>query len=304
MTQSSPEAARFAPNGNPFTAIVFLDFNSMYLWSQLQVQPLTPGLRWVKNGPRFQKRILSPNSSFGALQYLYYCQALLAVTHPGLNIEHQYFHGERTVYGHKVDGYVNIDGKEIVFEYNGEFLVPFLVIKSVPSYTQLFLGCYWHGCKCIPNMTPKQRNRLQKWNKKAEELRSNGVEVRLMRECEWKNILPSITETQTRMPRILKHDTEESLLEAIKNDEVFGFAVCSISTDSKDIEKMEKMGYLFPPIIQRQEINFAEACESIKPLIKQKNKNKKVETVVQTYNAQDQLIMTPIIRYTLGTNIY
>ena len=145
-------------------------------------------------------------------------------------------------------------------------------------------------------MTPKQRNKLQKWNKKAEELRSKGVEVRLMRECEWKNTLKNVTETPTRMPRILKQDTEESLLEAIKNDEVFGFALCSISTDPKDIAKMEKMGYLFPPIIQRKEMNFAEANDVMKPLIKQKNKNKKIKTVIQTYNAQDQLIMTPIIR--------
>ena len=145
-------------------------------------------------------------------------------------------------------------------------------------------------------MTPKQRNNLKKWNKKAEELRSKGVEVRLMRECEWKNTLKSVSETQTRMPRILKQDTEESLLEAIKNDGVFGFAVCSISTDPNDIVKMEEMGYLFPPIIQRKEINFAEANDVMKPLIKQKNKNKKVTSVIQTYNAQDQLIMTPIIR--------
>ena len=120
MTQTSPEAARFAPNGNLFTAIAFFDFNSMYLWSQLQPQPLTPGLRWVRNGKTFEKRIMAPNNSFGALQYLYYCQALLAITHPGVNIEHQYFQGERTVHGHKVDGYVQIDGKEVVFEYNGK----------------------------------------------------------------------------------------------------------------------------------------------------------------------------------------
>ena len=124
MTQSSPEAARRAPNGNPFTAIVFFDFNSMYLWSQLQVQPLTPGLRWVQNGRGFQKRIMSPNSSFGALQYLYYCQAVLDVTNPGTMIQHQYFQGEKTIYGVKVDGYYQIDGKEVVLEFNGKYLVP------------------------------------------------------------------------------------------------------------------------------------------------------------------------------------
>ena len=117
-----------------------------------------------------------------------------------------------------------------------------------------------------------------------------------MRECEWKNTLKNVTETPTRMPRILKQDSEESLLEAIKNDEVFGFALCSVSTDPKDIDKMQKVGYLFPPIIQRKEMNFAEANDVMKPLIKQKNKNKKVTSVIQTYNAEDQLIMTPIIR--------
>ena len=139
MTQSSPEAARFAPNGKPFTAIAFFDFNSMYLWSQLRPMPLTPGLRWIKNGDRFQKRILTTNSSFGALQYLYYCQALLAITNPGLNIEHQYFHGEKTVYGEKVDGYIQIDGKEIVFEYNGKYLVPIFSL-IVTNYLRMLLA--------------------------------------------------------------------------------------------------------------------------------------------------------------------
>ena len=125
-----------------------------------------------------------------------------------------------------------------------------------------------------------------------------------MRECEWIDIVKDISDTKTRMPRILKQDTEKSLLEAIKNDEIFGFALCSVSTDPKQVAQMEKIGYLFPPIIQRKQMNFAEACNSIKPFINQKKRNKKYKSVIQTYNATDQLIMTPIIRYTLGTNIY
>ena len=66
-----------------------------------------------------------------------------------------------------------------------------------------------------------------------------------MRECVWDKKLenePIISETETQMPRILKkNDTEETLLNAIKNDEVFGFAVCSIRTDSEDIEQMLKV---------------------------------------------------------------
>ena len=168
-------------------------------------------------------------------------------------------------------------------------------------FLNIFKGCHWHGCYCLPKLTKRQQDQLKKWNDKAAELRSKGVEVKLMRECEWKTMVKNISETKTRMPRILKEDDERSLLEAIKNDEIFGFAVCSISTDPKDIVKMEKQGYLFPPIIQRREMNFDEASEVMKPFIKQRNKHKKAVSVIQSYNGTNQLIMSPIIRYYFGT---
>ena len=119
MTNTSPEAARIAPNGDPYTMILFNDFTSMYLWSTNQPQPLTPGLRWVKSGSTYKKQYLSTGGSFRALQYLYYCQAQLDEQGLNVNIEHQYFRGEKYVYGYKCDGYVVIDGREIVFEFHG-----------------------------------------------------------------------------------------------------------------------------------------------------------------------------------------
>lgn len=38
-----PRASQFAPNGNPFTSLMFFDFNSLYLHAQLQPFPATPG---------------------------------------------------------------------------------------------------------------------------------------------------------------------------------------------------------------------------------------------------------------------
>ena len=117
---SSPRSARFAPNGDPFTAISAVDENSMYLWSQQQNMPLTPGLRWVKNkNEKFTKQILSTGNSLKALQYLYYQQSLLDKQGIDVTIDHQYHQGEKWVYGYKCDGYVKIGGKEIVFEFNG-----------------------------------------------------------------------------------------------------------------------------------------------------------------------------------------
>ena len=65
-----------------------------------------------------------------------------------------------------------------------------------------------------------------------------------MRECDWLKLLetdPNIKQMKTRMSRILQKDTEESLLEAIKNEEVFGFAICTVRTDPQDIAKMEEV---------------------------------------------------------------
>ena len=38
-----PHASQFAPNGDPFTSLMFYDFNSLYLFAQLLPFPATPG---------------------------------------------------------------------------------------------------------------------------------------------------------------------------------------------------------------------------------------------------------------------
>lgn len=66
----------------------------------------------------------------------------------------------------------------------------------------------------------------------------------MMKECEWDRMLKndrSVHEADTRMARILKTDTEQSLLQAIKNNSIFGFAVCSVKTNPSDIDKMIKV---------------------------------------------------------------
>ena len=38
-----PKAAQYAPNGKPYTSLMFFDFNSLYLYAQLMSFPATPG---------------------------------------------------------------------------------------------------------------------------------------------------------------------------------------------------------------------------------------------------------------------
>ena len=71
----------------------------MYLWSQQQVMPLSPGLHWISTERGFRKQVLQGQTSFSALQWLQYEQTKLKV-----KIQHAYHQGEKTVFGYRVDG--------------------------------------------------------------------------------------------------------------------------------------------------------------------------------------------------------
>jgi len=70
-----PTAARYAPNGNPFTSIISLDFTSMYLTCQDKMMPTSPGILWEKTKcGKFSKKIMCSGHSLKAQQWLCYCQ--------------------------------------------------------------------------------------------------------------------------------------------------------------------------------------------------------------------------------------
>ena len=73
--QIVPHAARYAPDGSPFTSILALDFTSMYLSCQMQDMPTSPGLLWEqKPDGTFKKNVMVAQHSFKAQQWLTYCQ--------------------------------------------------------------------------------------------------------------------------------------------------------------------------------------------------------------------------------------
>ena len=120
MTNDSPINARFAPNGDPFTAITLLDVNSMYLDSQMKFMPLSPGLRWIKMPGNYYKKVhLSYGTSFKSLQWLYWIEHQLQMNGHQEQLQHLYHRGEKRVCGYKVDGYTVIDGEEVIYEFYG-----------------------------------------------------------------------------------------------------------------------------------------------------------------------------------------
>ena len=70
-----PKAARYAKNGQPYSCIVSLDFTSMYLFSEMQEMPTSPGLLWIKMDNGFyRKKIMTSGHSLKAQKWLEYMQ--------------------------------------------------------------------------------------------------------------------------------------------------------------------------------------------------------------------------------------
>lgn len=115
----SPLASKIAPNGDPYSALLCVDYNAMYLWSEEQDLPLSPGIRWSLSNGYFVKKPLASNTSLSAVQWIYFKQAELKDSGSNVVIQHGYHQGEETIHGFQVDGFAVIDGQPTVYEYNG-----------------------------------------------------------------------------------------------------------------------------------------------------------------------------------------
>ena len=79
-----------------------------------------------------------------------------------MTLQHQYFRGEHSEDGWKVDGFAIVNGRKIFWE---------------------FLGCYYHqACpKCHPYETD------ERWERKKAFLETQGTLITMF-ECEWSTI--------------------------------------------------------------------------------------------------------------------
>ena len=272
-----PHNARYAPNGEPFTKISFFDFNALYLWCQKQEFPTTPGILWelVPEKKYFRKKIMSYSNSIGAIQWLLYqqetCPDLIQSNGSRVKIEHQFFRGEHEFLDFKIDGYAKVDGKNIFFEY---------------------LGCFFHNCpKC------NDCNKPDNWELKKRALKQNG-KLHFIRECDWTREKKEMDYFETPdLPLIWKNfGSMRQILQGIEDGELFGFCLCDVKTPPKTFEDIHKVN--FPPVIRRMKIDEEHISPYMKMRVSQgANLKLPVETVVQTFNGEQLLLFTPLIRF-------
>ena len=268
-----PKSTQFAANDEKFTCVSFLDFNSMYLWAQQQDLPLSPGINWTLYKGKFTKSVMRPGVSFGQLQWLYTLQESgLCVDSKNnkVRIEHEYHRGEHSEAGFKFDGFFIKDGIKHYLEFN---------------------GCRYHPGCCVSDADIKGAATLrERWNRKKKYCESQGKMI-VINECKWKPF-----DCETEMGRInYVTETPDQLLEGILSGELFGFAVCDVTSD-QDFQTDYLSGHLFPPIFRKEKLS----KEFLSPFMRQRyeTKNKRLDTsVIQTFNGRQLLLMTPLIQF-------
>ena len=279
VDDEGPDSTRIAPNGEKFSYQTFFDFNSLYLWSQDQAMPLSPGLLWEKTADRFVKKTMVQGVSRGQIEWLMWLQTQpICVDKNGVRqqIQHAYFHGEEQISEKPVDGFFEKDGERYFLE---------------------FYGCWHHPNCCIPD--EQIQNAAQKRirdHEKELEMKSKGHLI-IMRECVWKEQKTRmIHKPQTQLGRILFDDTERSLLKAIQDEEVFGFIVADVRTPPEMIQSFGS--FLFPPVVQRYDVKTPMLSEYMKRVCQEEctNIDKHLPTLIQTYNGEQVLLLTSLAK--------
>ena len=116
-----------------------------------------------------------------------------------------------------------------------------------------------------------------------------------MKECTWKRQLQTMNKPPTTMGRILHTDTPDTLLDAIVNDEVFGFVRCDVHTPRELIESYGE--FLFPPIFDRMQVTEDLMSNYMRERMIEDENEKEPTTIVQRYNAKGIYLMTPLVKF-------
>lgn len=280
VDDSGPKNGRYAPNGDRFTHLIQLDFNSLYGCMQRKQLPTTPGVLWTRyTKTRLKKSVMCTDASLKAMQWLFYEQttdeSLKKRDGTKLIIHHKYHHGEKRIDGDLVDGYLQMeDGTIHIYE---------------------FLGCYYHGgcCKRIKN----ELQTIQRWTDKKQRLEKHG-KLHVMRECEWDSIHQAIGSVPTRFPRIMKSiDTDEALLKGIQDGSLYGFIQCDVWCDDALVNKLK--GLNFPPVFNKIHMSYDLLSPFMLKRYHEEGRKLDQMSIVQTFRGKQLLLLSELAKFYL-----
>jgi hypothetical protein len=241
------------------------------------------GILWMKNKKNFfSKRVMTQGCSLECLQWLMFeelTSPLLQNNGVSIKLEHKYFRGEKQIEDYTIDGYTTINGVEHFYEY---------------------LGCYFHRNCPFSDCKYSGKGIDNIWDFKKEFLQKRGI-LHIMRGCSWtkeKKRLHLKTFPTPDFPQIMSSIGKETeIIQGIASNELFGFAVLDVHCPSPVYESIKWLN--FPPIIKRGLITEEMLSPYMTKRCKARNYKLPQKTLIQTFNAKQILLYTPMIRFYL-----
>ena len=125
-----------------------------------------------------------------------------------------------------------------------------------------------------------------------------------MKECEWNKMKATIAKPTTGLGHLFDNDNEETLLDGIRNDRIFGFIVADVDIEDAKIDEFVKNGYLFPPCTSRKELSMEHLSPYMQQRYTEERKTPQL-TVIQTYRGTQLLLLTEMVKFLMenGFNI-
>ena len=223
---------------------------------------------------KFIKTVMTQDSSYEALLFLehFALKSPLLVDKNGKRqpLHHAYNYGEFYVKNWRIDGYSpDIDGKPLFVE---------------------FQGCHWHGCSLCGHPShdehddDAQAKRMKAEQEKHAHLKEIGRLV-IYRECVWLKEKENISYFETSMPRVWnKFETHDQLIDAIRKNQVFGFAKCQVKSPRHLTEAYRTRGFFYPIIATK--INLKPEYYASKP-----DDVPKEPVLTQIFNTQEPILL-------------
>ena len=255
-----------------------LDCNSLYAWAlSLQMPSYSYLRRHVEDGfiPHYDRQ---------------YTMMYIWLRHEsrrrGMHIHTRMNSGfEVSIAGYMCDGIAMdpISKKSIVFEFE---------------------GCHWHSHVCQKDKKGYDPARATKTKQKVADLEELGYQVVQKYECEFLRDVRSDAEMYDKMnmftPEFYRLNkwkvTESEIIEAIKNDQVFGFCLCSIRCPSEAVRRRLER---FPPLFINHGVKLEDVGSVTQAYIEEKEI--KFDTprrlLIGGIEADDVYMSTNLLRY-------
>ena len=188
-----------------------------------------------------------------------------------VRIQHGWNSKEMIFGRYSVDGYAEVDGKKLIFEYD---------------------GCKFHDCKLCDREMLFKRDETER-NKFLASLPNTTI-IRET-ECVWmekKKILKYEPEISPIL--MLNKVYPEQMLHLLKENKLYGFMVIDISS-TENAKKFLDLNW--PPILMKTMVEYTDLPDWMKPNVDEKDFP--TEQIVQSMHAKEILLHTRLIQFYL-----